>query len=159
MSFAKPSLGSARIHGCGTVVLVGLAATVAGCGSTPPPANLTSTRVSFGSHSSYQIVAGDQHSAGGNVVITQVTLAKAGYIAIHADVNGAPGTVLGVSPLLSNGTHDNVVVHLSQPAHAGTKVMPVVHVESKGDTSFDYPKDDPPATVEGRVVVITIQVA
>ena len=110
----------------------------------------------MGDKSTYAITAGSQHTDGHSLVITQVTLKSTGWVAVHTDANGAPGVVIGVSSLLAPGTHDNVVVRLSKAQSAGTKVMPVVHVEDNNNTTFDYPKGDAPATIDGRVVVVTI---
>jgi len=97
--------------------------------SSTTPANLSASPVSFGDKSSYEISAGNQHTDGKSVIITEVTMKAAGWVAVHTDANGAPGVVLGVSSLLQPGTHNNVTVSFAKTLSAGTKVMPVVHEE------------------------------
>ena len=135
---------------------VAAASGCSGAGEHERAAALTGGLVSAGTEGGYKLTAGSQRVDDRTVVITGVRLEHAGWIAIHQDVNGAPGVVIGSSSLLDSGAHHDIAVHLASHPRRGTKVMPVLHVEDNGTKTFDYPDHDAPVTVDGRVVVVTI---
>lgn len=92
-----------------------------------------------------------QEVKGGKVTVLSVTLDKPGYVAIHADVAGKPGPVLGNSELLSQGKRTDVSVSIDA-AKAGSMVWPMLHHDD-GDGAYTFPGPDVPVQVEGKVVV------
>lgn len=105
--------------------------------------------------------ASPQRGAGASVLVDRVVLARDGYVAVHADGDGAPGPVIGVSPLLAKGTHEKVAVEVGPPLERGeTTVWPVLHAEDNGNRTFDYPAADQAVTFGdgGEVVVVPVVV-
>jgi hypothetical protein len=111
-----------------------------------------------GRDDSYSIHAANQKSNGKAVRIPEIHLAKKGYVAVHADTNGSPGAVIGVSELLDAGTNEDVQVKLSKPLEETAAVWPMLHIEDNNNTSYDFPNGDQPAQVDGKVVVVKITV-
>lgn len=137
----------------GSVVVALLAVGTVAC-SGPAAAPATTVGRAF----QYALVVHDQPVHGRSVVIARVSLLKPGWVALHAYVHGAPGIVVGITPLLRAGSHIDVVATTYGPTHAGEQLMPVIHLQEPTTSStFSYPKGDPPAIVDGRVVVGTIK--
>lgn len=55
-----------------------------------------------------------QRSLGVEVVVADVLLPAAGFVVVRADQAGAPGEIVGVGELLSEGSHTDVVVELDE---------------------------------------------
>ncbi len=101
------------------------------------------------------IVVEDQVSLNGMVTIASVTADSAGFIVIHADENGQPGHVVGVSPVAAGAT-ENLSIMID-----GAMATPVLHAmfhiddgqpgvfEWKADPSLDAP-------LSGNVSTFTI---
>ena len=75
----------------------------------------------------------DQRSDGAAVVVAEVTLPAAGFVAIHADEDGVPGVILGMSGLLAGGTSTGVTVTLDRPLESSQAVFAVAYVDRDGD--------------------------
>ena len=81
-------------------------------------------------------------STGDTIAIDSASLSDGGYVVAYD--GGANGTVLGRSAHLPPGTHQNVIIDLDQPVTRDRTVVLVVHRETTGDRTFDYP--GPPYT-------------
>lgn len=102
----------------------------------------------------------DQTGDGTTVMIDSVTLPDGGFVAIHADDNGAPGAVIGVSELLPPGTSEDVEVTLDMPLTADGTIFPMAHVDGDGNGTYEFPGPDGPATdADGAVVVAPMNYA
>ena len=134
---------------------MGLAALVS-CSSTKRPVLL-----SAGTPSSNYLAARNQGGNGKSVVVEEVVLQGTnGYVAVHADGDGAPSEViLGVSALLPAGKYRRVVVDLKSPLRATTTVFVMLHRQSHGSSTFDYPKADPPISEGSTVLTVAVTVA
>ena len=111
-----------------------------------------------GDDASYSIHAANQTSNGKTVKVPEIYLKDKGYLTIHADANGAPGPVLGVTEILSAGEHEDVKVKLTKPLTETADVWPMIHVEDNNNSTYDFPNGDQPAQVDGNVVVVKINV-
>lgn len=98
------------------------------------------------------LVGLDQTGDGRSITVAQVGLDGTGYVAAYRSTNGAPGTLLGVSELLSAGRHENVTVTLSGPLRETTEVFLILHQEKSGNTTLDYPGADVPIEEDGRIL-------
>ena len=101
-----------------------------------PTANVTfmdQTRVGFSA------IRPNQTRTGGDfVVINRTDLSDGGYIAIHADNNGAPGEIIGSSKLLSAGAHNEVPIALDEPISENTTLYAMPHFDRPGDGFFNF---------------------
>lgn len=78
------------------------------------------------------------NQAAGNTVSVAVKAEKETWVAIHEDVNGKPGKILGAQ-LFVKGTHTGVV-QLLRPTTAGMKYYAMLHADN-GDRKFDPAED------------------
>jgi hypothetical protein len=134
-----------------------LAVALVACGGGKKGIKL-GTEHKMGDEATYSLVAADQTSNGKAVKIPEAYLKAKGYIAIHADAGGAPGPVLGASDLLDAGEVKNVRVKLKTPIDKSADVWPMIHIEDNGNTTYDFPNGDAPATVGGQVVMVKVRV-
>lgn len=111
-----------------------------------------------GNDASYSIHAADQTSNGNAVKVPEIYLKEKAYLTIHADANGAPGPVLGVTDLLDAGQHEDINVKLDKQLTDTAEVWPMIHVEDNNNTTYDFPNGDQPAQVDGKVVVVKINI-
>ena len=71
----------------------------------------------------------DQRSDGATVVVAEVTLPAAGFVALHADEDGVPGVILGLSGLLPAGTSSEVTLTLDRPLESSQPLFAVAYVD------------------------------
>lgn len=99
----------------------------------------------------------DQAVVDNTITISNVVLEGDGWIVVHADSEGAPGAVIGVSELITAGSHDNVVITFDESAEVsvGDDLWIMLHedtgvageYEFDGESEFDHPltgDDDAP---------------
>jgi hypothetical protein len=112
-----------------------------------------------GDKASFFLEAADQTSNGKTVKVPEVYLkGSKGYVAIHANANGAPGPVIGVSDLIPEGETEDIKIKLKQPLKDTADVWPMVHLEDNGNSTYDFPNGDGPAKVNNSVVVVKVHV-
>jgi hypothetical protein len=105
------------------------------------------------------IEAEDQIGDGSAVLVASVTLPDGGFVAVHADEDGAPGPVIGVSELLGPGTSEDVEVPLDTPLETDATVYPMAHVDGDANGEYEFPGPDVPAVDDaGEVVVVAVEV-
>jgi hypothetical protein len=85
------------------------------------------------------------------VALDSVTLAHAGFVAIHEDSVGMPGAIIGVSDYLYAGTRVGVAIKLSRTSRNGEILYAMIHNDD-GDQKFDAALDLP-AKENGEVVM------
>ena len=93
-----------------------------------------------------------------SITLDSVTLVQEGFVVLHAaneDGSLKVLPVLGVSPLLSAGTHENVTIPMAegQTPVVGDQVFAMAHVDD-GDGSYVFPESDPPYIVDGGAFVV-----
>ncbi|MFV1990837.1 MAG: hypothetical protein ACC652_08885, partial [Acidimicrobiales bacterium] len=103
-------------------------------------------------------VSGDAQSSTGATVVASASLPAAGFIVIHADLDGAPGPVIGHSELLPAGESTDVVIELDAPLEESATVWPMAHVDANANGEYDFAPPDvvtdvPAFTAEGNVAV------
>jgi len=105
--------------------------------------------------------ADDQEGLGLGVSVASVTLPAQGFIAVHAEADGAPGPVIGHSDLLPAGTSTDVEIIFDEPLEASAKVFPMAHIDMDGDGQYTFmPPDnaiDLPALLDnGDIAVVAV---
>lgn len=97
------------------------------------------------------IVVNDQESDGASVTVSSVTSAGDGWVVIHADDGGKPGTVLGQTAVPA-GTTDNVIVALNPALTASVQLWAMLHVDAGTVGAYEFPGPDAPAENNGNIV-------
>jgi hypothetical protein len=92
-------------------------------------------------------------AAGASVLVESASLPVLGWVAIHEDMNGAPGWILGARRLEA-GSATAVEVPLLRGTTAGGTYYAVIHADN-GDRAFDPHTDLPVATALGSMIVDT----
>jgi hypothetical protein len=82
------------------------------------------------------IFAFDQQAQNNTVVVASAIIENSGWMVIHADDNGKPGTVLGYAPVLP-GTNAPVRVQLTTPPPSGT-VWPMLHTDDGVKGTYEF---------------------
>ncbi|MBI4121252.1 MAG: hypothetical protein HY457_03285 [Parcubacteria group bacterium] len=88
---------------------------------------------------------------GGAVVVEHTTLPSGGYVAIHEDAEGVPGTIIGKSAYLSQGEINGLAVTLERPSVAG-EVLYAVLLSDNGDQVLAPEADAPMIDQAGNVI-------
>ena len=96
------------------------------------------------------IAVDEQKVENDNVVVTRLFLDKPGYVVIHKVADGKPGAVIGNSGIL-NGVNSNVNVEISDYENEN-ELIAMLHYDD-GDSSYEFPGDDKPTAVDGKVVL------
>lgn len=124
-------------------------------GPPTPVGNTTTTHDNGTStvslHESDLVTVANQTSDGRTVTVRSVTVPDGGYVAIHdaRRMNASlAGNIIGVSPYLRVGTHQNVTVQLFEvPGHdygdnphlmGSPPVFASLHHDTTGNTPFEY---------------------
>ncbi|MCC2631031.1 MAG: hypothetical protein K0S38_840 [Candidatus Paceibacter sp.] len=105
--------------------------------NAPASSKLTEEGSTPVSNGSVAIKVEDQNP-GRVVVVYQVSLEKPGWVVIHEDTNGKPGTMLGAR-LFDKGSNSGLV-ELLRPMADGKNYFAVVYNDD-GNFSFDPKKD------------------
>lgn len=106
------------------------------------------------------VTAGDQAVSENSITVDNVTMEEAGWLVVHADNEGAPGEVIGISDVISAGSHDNVIVTFNDSAdvNVGDTLWLMLHsdtgvageYEFDGENGLDLPvmgSDDTPVMI------------
>lgn len=97
----------------------------------------------------------DQTGDGTSIVVDSVSLeGGTGHIAIHIDVDGTPGAVVGNGPV-PEGVTPELVIPFDDPAASGT-YWPMLHIDN-GNGIYEFPGPDAPLVVEGEPVMTPIE--
>lgn len=76
--------------------------------------------------------------AGNTVIVDRVSISSAGWVAVHEDVDGALGNILGAARF-PEGEHDGIVPLLRETV-AGEKYHAVLYFDN-GDREFNFNED------------------
>lgn len=107
--------------------------------------------------SSGSLEANDQSSDGSKLVVAKVDIdGSSGFIAVHKDLNGKPGEVVGHAKI-PEGESSDVVVTLGAKQESG-KFWPMLHLDNGVLGTYEFPKQgdatiDAPVTANGAVVM------
>ena len=139
----------------GLVIVVGLVLMSGGYNTDDVPENADKTAGSLlvGDNAIYISNQGVDDLI--TVGFTQLT--QDGYVVVHEDNEGAPGTILGSSELLASGRTDNFSVTLTRDAIEGETLYGMLHVDN-GDNTFNAALDTPVVDEGGNIVLMIFQV-
>jgi uncharacterized surface protein with fasciclin (FAS1) repeats len=94
----------------------------------------------------------DQPTIDGRINITRATINEPGWVVIHADVDGAPGPVVGYAPLPA-GISANIPVAIDAAA-ATTTLHAMLHIDAGAAGVFEYPDGADTPVQRGDTVVM-----
>lgn len=114
-----------------------------------------------GAAASGSLSAADQTSDGTSVRVAAVALTgtQHGWVAVHMDLGGKPGPVVG-EVAVNGGTAANVVVPLAKKISTGA-FWPMLHVDDHVVGTYEFPQvagADLPVKADGMVVMKKITV-
>lgn len=98
------------------------------------------------------IYAPDQ-KPGSEVVIGLATFKDGGYVVVHEESEGKPGSIVGTTTLLDAGSHNNIDVTLSRPSVNGEGLFAMLHKDN-GDGTFNAADDTPINGSDGNVIMM-----
>ncbi len=101
-------------------------------------------------------VADQETDRNGAVVVGQVSAAAAGWVAIHADDDGAPGAMLGLTPVEA-GESEDVLVRFDWRRLTRT-LYAVLYADSGGEERFEPEDGYEVVTVRGEPVQVAFTV-
>ncbi|MEJ2208641.1 MAG: LPXTG cell wall anchor domain-containing protein [Anaerolineae bacterium] len=93
----------------------------------------------------------DQEIVNDTVTVDKVVSDGPGWIVIHADDNGSPGTVIGHSAV-QDGENLDVSVPIST-TQATETLYAMLHTDAGQQGTYEFPGADAPVSVNGQVVV------
>jgi len=102
------------------------------------------------------VTAGDQAITDGQVTVASVVSNGSGWIVIHAQADGAPGPVLGYSPV-ADGENNDVAVTIDE-AGVTEVLYAMLHIDAGTVGTYEFPGDDAPATADDQPVVLSFNV-
>lgn len=89
---------------------------------------------------------------GDNLKVALAALGADGFVAIHEDMSGKPGKVIGYSILLSKGEHRNFEVALDRPSRDRETLHATLR-EDDGDKTFSPQEDKPLKDFQGNDII------
>jgi hypothetical protein len=129
-----------------------------------PPVSVDGAVVTFTSNIAPALVVEDQaitkeEGEDPYIVIKNALIDAPGWVAIHADKDGAPGEVIGTA-ILHAGANWNVEVAVD-PAKAGTKVWPMLHYDDHAMGTYEFGTvdgADAPVFVSKNVIFVPMNI-
>lgn len=119
--------------------------------TTLPPTTVTGPATSKVA----SVSVSDQPIVNSGVTIPSVKSIGPGWIAIHVDNNGAPGTVIGKT-VVSDGENTNVKVAIDATKATST-LYAMLHIDAGVIGTYEFPGDDVPATQDGKMVNVAFK--
>jgi hypothetical protein len=101
----------------------------------------------------------DSGDRGMGLIIKLAVIDAPGWIAIHSDDNGAPGSVIATA-LLHPGLNWNIYIPVD-PTQVGGKVWPMLHYDTAAIGTYEFgivTDADPPVFVQKNVVVVPLNI-
>jgi hypothetical protein len=102
------------------------------------------------------VTVSDQPITDNMVTVDMVVSSGPGWIVIHADDNGSPGTVLGHTAV-ADGENTNVMVELATEGRTDM-LWAMLHQDAGTVGTYEFPGDDAPVTLDGNVVMQSFMV-
>jgi hypothetical protein len=93
----------------------------------------------------------DQPIVDDTVTVAQAVSVGPGWIAIHADQDGAPGPVIGHCDALTEGVTSDIVIEIDADAATDT-LYAMLHTDAGEVGTYEFPGPDGPVQVNGEVV-------
>jgi len=95
------------------------------------------------------------YPVGRQLEIGHVYLDKPGYVVVQKEIDGKPGPVIINSNLIS-GEKYGIALSLNK-AVMGDKIFIILYYDD-GDGKFDFSKDNLPAKVNGKIVMVRAEI-
>lgn len=99
------------------------------------------------------IFVDDQPIGASEVVVGFVSLSNPGYVVIHRDDDGLPGSIMGVSDWLLDGA-EHFTVEVESPLSKGEIYYAMLYKDD-GDQAWSAPKDLPVTDKESNIILMT----
>jgi len=115
------------------------------------------TSLAFAQGATPSVTVSDQPIKDDTVTIAKVVSNGPGWLVVHADKNGAPGPVLGETAV-ADGENTNVVVKLATEGRTET-LYAMLHTDAGTVGAYEFPGDDKPVSVDGKVITPAFKVA
>jgi hypothetical protein len=125
-----------------------------------PPVSVDDAVVTFTSNAAPALVMADQAAVDGTITIKNALIDAPGWLALHADNEGAPGPVVATAQLHS-GANWNVTLTLPAGTAAGTTFFPMLHYDTGEAGVYEFGTvegADAPVFVGGNVIVAPLVV-
>jgi len=104
-------------------------------------------------------VSDQKLGADNSLIVDKVVAAVDGWIVIHADASGKPGTVLGHAAV-KKGENDQVKVVLDDTKDLGDAVWAMLHIDAGTIGTYEFPGADVPVKdASGNVVMMPFKVS
>ncbi len=147
-----------------TGLLIVTALALAACQATPvvniPTAGVPNTggnaTATTNGNVTPTVVVANQPIVDGTVTVSLVDSSGPGWIVIHADNNGQPGTIIGHAAV-QPGENTNVAVTIDTTKATKT-LYAMLHQDAGVVGTFEFPGADTPVTVNGQIVSPSFQV-
>jgi hypothetical protein len=93
-----------------------------------------------------------------HVHVSMSVLKSGGYVVVHANNEGKPGSILGNSSLLPAGGSENFDVELSRSSKDGEIMHAMLHMDN-GDGIFNAADDAPIKDIDGNIIMMQFSVS
>jgi len=90
-----------------------------------------------------------------SIPVDYVLIENNGYVAVHDEVDGKPGEVIGVSKIIASGETSNFNVILNREIQEGEILFAILHFDD-GDGVFNFPGPDGPIFDENRNIIMSM---
>lgn len=97
-------------------------------------------------------IAVNDQQPGLSVAVALVTLARDGWVVVHEDRDGKPGSILGAQRF-NAGANQSGSVDLLRATEEGKVYYAMLHSDD-GDRAFDHTKDLPITDPQGNVILM-----
>lgn len=123
--------------------------------SLPAGQNENGQQVTFAGPSGLHVV-GQQE--GTSVIISELVLENGGFVVIHEDANGAPGTILGATPFLPAGRAQNIPVFLARKTQNNEILYAMLYADNR-DARFNASDDAPIRDQQGNIIMQSFSIS
>ena len=116
----------------------------------------TETKINSSQEATSAKIAISNQLPGEVVLVSEVIMIDAGWVAVHDNNNGQPGNILGAY-FLPAGTYQNQMIPLLRGVTDGNSYLIVIH-QDDGDKIFDYKLDTPVTDTAGQLETASFNV-
>jgi hypothetical protein len=88
------------------------------------------------------VTLAEQRTDGTSLSLAEVTLPAPGFVALHTSEDGVPGTIIGMTGLLPEGTSRDLTITLDPPLEGSQQVFAVAYVDRDANGVADLTSAD-----------------